>query len=264
MIKFFKHIRKSLLMENKAAKYLLYAIGEIILVVIGILIALSINNNNEDKKARKLEVKYLKNLLTDVDLELKNNDSLINYRGVTAEAAADLLNSEMRETLKTGSDLVSLELTINQVFQRIKFIPTNNTYKELLSSGNLNFISNDSIKDYLLELDKMYVTIDNFEHHMYREYEEYLYNTAVVNAEILNLFDIQETAKKGGFVFTDPPEIPVKTLIPQFKNLLNKKSVINGLKLSVMNNVNLKNTHKKMTGHLQKLNSLIEADLKKD
>jgi len=50
MIKFFRHIRKSLLSENKFSKYLLYAIGEIILVVIGILIALSFNNRNEQKK----------------------------------------------------------------------------------------------------------------------------------------------------------------------------------------------------------------------
>ena len=48
MIKFFRNIRKALLAENKFTKYLMYAIGEIVLVVIGILIALSINNWNED------------------------------------------------------------------------------------------------------------------------------------------------------------------------------------------------------------------------
>ena len=50
MIKFFRHIRKNLLMENKTSKYFKYAIGEIILVVIGILIALQINNWNEQRK----------------------------------------------------------------------------------------------------------------------------------------------------------------------------------------------------------------------
>ena len=49
MIKFFRHIRKNLLNEGKTSKYLKYAIGEIILVVIGILIALQINNWNEKK-----------------------------------------------------------------------------------------------------------------------------------------------------------------------------------------------------------------------
>ena len=50
MIKFFRKIRQRLLTENKFSKYLLYAIGEIILVVIGILIALQVNNYNEAKK----------------------------------------------------------------------------------------------------------------------------------------------------------------------------------------------------------------------
>jgi hypothetical protein len=52
MIKFFRKIRQQLLIENKFSKYLLYAIGEIVLVVIGILIALSINNWNEKRKLK--------------------------------------------------------------------------------------------------------------------------------------------------------------------------------------------------------------------
>ena len=63
MIKFFRHIRKNLLVENKTSKYFKYAIGEIILVVIGILIALQINNWNESRKSNQLEqALYLKYL----------------------------------------------------------------------------------------------------------------------------------------------------------------------------------------------------------
>ena len=51
MIKFFRKIRQRLISENRAARYLLYALGEIVLVVIGILIALQINNANEHRKA---------------------------------------------------------------------------------------------------------------------------------------------------------------------------------------------------------------------
>ena len=62
MIKFFRKIRQRLLTENKFSKYLLYAIGEIILVVIGILIALSINNWNEKRKENSHEEKILNEL----------------------------------------------------------------------------------------------------------------------------------------------------------------------------------------------------------
>ncbi|WP_425287337.1 DUF6090 family protein [Lutimonas vermicola] len=61
MIKFFRKIRQKTLTENKFSKYLLYAIGEIILVVIGILIALQINNYNELNKQRAKKVVELIN-----------------------------------------------------------------------------------------------------------------------------------------------------------------------------------------------------------
>ena len=62
MIKFFRKIRQNLIMENKTGKYFKYAIGEIFLVVIGILIALQINNWNEGRKSSQLELKILKDL----------------------------------------------------------------------------------------------------------------------------------------------------------------------------------------------------------
>jgi hypothetical protein len=258
MIKLFRKTRQRLLTENKFTKYLLYAAGEIILVVVGILIALSINNSNEDKKTRRQEVKYLKNLQTDIGLEIINNDSLINYRAFTAKAAARILDFK---TLESVNDIMALEQNVNQVFSRETFIPTNNTFKELLSSGNLSYITNDSIKDYLLELDKMYVSIGNGEHHMYREYEEYLYNVSIKNGPVLNLLDVQKIAATGLFHFADPLQIPVETVLSDYNRLLKKHEFRNGLKLSVMNNIGLKNIHGVMTQHLKKLNELIQNDL---
>ena len=69
MIKFFRSIRKALLAENKFSKYLIYAIGEIVLVVIGILIALQINNWNENRKIER-EIESVISLLDD---ELNRN-----------------------------------------------------------------------------------------------------------------------------------------------------------------------------------------------
>tara|TARA_R100001369_G_scaffold10707_11_gene23976 strand:+ start:2005 stop:2790 length:786 start_codon:yes stop_codon:yes gene_type:complete len=261
MIKIFRKIRQNMIKKNKVSKYLLYAIGEIVLVVIGILIALAINNSNEDRKSRKQEVNYLKNLQTDITLEFKNNDSLIIYRAFTAKSAARLLAFKPLETVL---DVIALEQTINEVFPRQNFIPTNNTYKELLSSGNLNYITNDSIKNHLLELDKMYVYISNCEHHMYREYEEYLYNVTIKNGEILNLVDIQKTATTGSLSFTNPSQIPAFMIIPDYNRLLKISEFRNGLKLAVTNNIGLKYAHSAMTSHLQKLNQLIVNDLKND
>ncbi len=69
MIKFFRRIRQQLLTENKFSKYVLYAIGEIILVVVGILMALSINNWNSNQKNLVAEKDYI---VSRIDLELTN------------------------------------------------------------------------------------------------------------------------------------------------------------------------------------------------
>lgn len=66
MIKFFRRIRQNLILENKTSKYLKYAIGEIILVVIGILIALSINNWNEERKTNRQLQGYLSSIAKNI------------------------------------------------------------------------------------------------------------------------------------------------------------------------------------------------------
>jgi hypothetical protein len=246
--------------QNKTTKYFKYAIGEIILVVIGILIALQINNANEDRKARKQEIKYLKNLQIDVLSELKNNDTIIAFRANKAKAGARLLNFKK---LETAQDIFEFEGAIQTVFWWTTFIPTNNTYKELLSSGNLNYIKNDSIKNHLLELDKKYVAIDNAEHHMRSEYDKYLYDPSILNGDMLNVMDLQLSAENGDITLKDYTQISVETIVPQYYRLLKNKTFVNGLKLSIMNNIFIKKMHLELTDHLQKLDQLIQDDLNK-
>ena len=86
MIKFFRKIKQNLLAEGKTGKYLKYAIGEIILVVIGILIALQINNWNENRKLRNQE----KELLTQLQSEYQSNlDQLDKKIGWCIKCKAD-------------------------------------------------------------------------------------------------------------------------------------------------------------------------------
>lgn len=72
MIKFFRKIRQNLLMVNKTGKYFKYAIGEIILVVIGILIALQINNWNEGRKKSEKETILIKNIVDDLSSDTEH------------------------------------------------------------------------------------------------------------------------------------------------------------------------------------------------
>jgi hypothetical protein len=79
MIKFFRKIRQQLITKNKFSKYILYAIGEIVLVVIGILIALSINNWNETRKIKNKKQVLVLNLIEDFEENKILLESAINY-----------------------------------------------------------------------------------------------------------------------------------------------------------------------------------------
>ena len=76
MIKFFRKIRQNLLSEGKTGKYFKYAIGEILLVVIGILIALQINNWNEKRKIKIAEIEILQNLKTELKYNLEDLEKI--------------------------------------------------------------------------------------------------------------------------------------------------------------------------------------------
>lgn len=76
MIKFFRRIRQKLLSENRFNKYLLYAIGEIVLVVVGILIALQINNWNEKSNNLDLANNYISNLIEELNIQIATLDDI--------------------------------------------------------------------------------------------------------------------------------------------------------------------------------------------
>lgn len=80
MVKFFRSIRHNLLKEGKTTKYFKYAIGEIILVVIGLIIALSINNVNQDRKDCVQELTLLKQLKNDFNSNLDEVNQKLKHK----------------------------------------------------------------------------------------------------------------------------------------------------------------------------------------
>ncbi len=158
--------------ENKASKYILYAIGEIILVVIGILIALQINNSNEDQKLRNQELHYLKNLKTDLNLNITELDKYITVRNSRIESANYVLEHFEGKPL---TDLNAFAFHTTNIYIWQKFSQQDNTFQELINSGNLALISNDTIKNGLLNLQALYKKLKNEEAHFRYDAELLLY-----------------------------------------------------------------------------------------
>ena len=169
MIKFFRKIRQKMLTENKFSKYLIYAIGEIILVVIGILIALQINNSNNKRIETEREFKYLKNIRLDLKKDLENLEYNIDFRRKKSLGTEKLISQINGQPIQ---DLNETTYNVVNTLYQERFQPSNVTYNDLVSSGNMNLISNDSIKIHLFELSLLYQqNLFNIEHET-AEYEE--------------------------------------------------------------------------------------------
>jgi hypothetical protein len=147
MIKFFRKIRRNLLIESKTGKYFKYAIGEIILVVIGILIALQINNWNEERKSNKKETASLKSLQSELISSLEE----LKYDYKTSEIFYQS-TEDVYYYIQTKSKLVdSMYIDFyNSVDFNYSFLKTS-TY-ETLKSGNLELIKSDSLRIIITDI----------------------------------------------------------------------------------------------------------------
>lgn len=156
MIKFFRNIRKKLIKEGKAANYLKYAIGEIVLVVIGILIALQINNWNEERKLKIEEqntlMKLQKESVMIVDyltIMCNRYDNYLTQIETSAKALRDRSLNNLSE-----QDFVS-GVFITAFYEAIS--PSKNAYSELNSTGKIQNIESEivkkSISDYYSKLE---------------------------------------------------------------------------------------------------------------
>lgn len=147
MIKFFKHIRRALLAENKMSKYLLYAIGETLLVVIGILIALSINNWNENKKSKKFETKILKEIRASIQLDLERNQAILEERILPKKTGIENLIKNIHSPEKVQDSI--LRKNFNAVGLGVVFTYDKGAYESLKAVG-LDKISYDSLRNRLI------------------------------------------------------------------------------------------------------------------
>ena len=191
MIKFFRKIRQKLLSENKFSKYLIYAIGEIVLVVIGILIALQINNWNEGRK----EFNKSKALLEEFKRDLARDTVESNY--VTGKLARRIkieswaLNIISYDT----SHLDSLKLVFFGPYHQLPM--TDRTFNKLQNSENPNLSGFENLQNNLTK----YYTDTKYLLDAFNEEEKYYAMYNEVNQVILEKIEIN---------LSDFPMLPIE------------------------------------------------------
>lgn len=169
MIKLFRNFRRNLLNEGKTTKYFKYAIGEIILVVIGILIALQINNWNETRKNKAKETVLVDQLLQDLnqtEADLKGIKELFLLRANSSVAI-----SHSYWTRKHLSDSLLFDFSIIMSYRR--YNPILGTAVSLVNSGNIDLIQSKkarkAITDYIENINAHKEDIKRYEESYYRQ-----------------------------------------------------------------------------------------------
>ncbi len=147
MIPFFRKIRKKMADDNKPMMYMRYAIGEIMLVVIGILIAISINNWNEKRKKNSLKESYIEYLIVDLNKDIENLEQLNNIN-TAAEKEGFYLTEFLDNTL---IEIDTLRLTNSIIF--CGYIPNSSiissTYNDIINSNNIYLFNDIELKRLL-------------------------------------------------------------------------------------------------------------------
>ena len=144
MIKFFRHIRKSLIQKNQMGKYLKYAIGEILLVVLGILIALQINNWNENRKNKITEKQLVERFKLDIEANITELHRIINKTENTHLYIDSILNEYEHQAHNFSLKELGILLIKGRSFT--VYGTSEGSINDIIGSGQLDLISNDSIR----------------------------------------------------------------------------------------------------------------------
>jgi len=202
---------------GKTTRYFKYAIGEIILVVIGILIALQINNWNQSQKEKKIEAEYQKNISTDLKEQLSSIDVQMDYERAYYEAGSRIIH--YYNTNQTFSLDSTFFKDASFLTERKTFIITDPTYTDLISSGNITLIKNKANKDKVLNyyqelervekviqsnnsllVDQQYISAFLKNGYLYSNYKEALrFNISDIPGYVIEpkyLAEVQEISKK--------------------------------------------------------------------
>jgi hypothetical protein len=179
-------------MENKTSNYLKYAIGEIVLVVIGILIALQVNNWNEQRKENNELMQYKLRLIRQFQKDSSNLSSFNKGYGYV-KPIFKTLDSTFRENLKGNVKKDSVIKIPIFITLQSEFLSETYALDELKNTGKMSIFKNDSLKDILTE----YQNLINHQHDIisrtknkFDDFDKLLYNVSkfsdmyyLVNAE---------------------------------------------------------------------------------
>ena len=150
MIKFFRKIRYNLMETGKTTRYFKYAIGEIVLVVIGILIALQLNNWNENRINSNKETTILANIHKEFKQNKKQLDSVVGTHKKVHRNCSNIINLFPIVSKPEPAVLDSLSVYLWESYGGVTFNPSQTSINALASTSSFDIIKNETLRDLLI------------------------------------------------------------------------------------------------------------------
>ena len=149
-----------MLTENKFSKYLLYAIGEIALVMIGILLALQVNNWNESRIEEKAMNDYFQKIASNVQLDVKESRRLLKFRQEHIAACNDASRALIANDF---SDQLKIQKAILEMIIEVQLNYNKDAFESLKNSGYLRYLDNEELEELLNDYYNQINQIEMFE-----------------------------------------------------------------------------------------------------
>ena len=254
MIKFFRRIRQQLLTENKFSKYLIYAIGEIILVVIGILIALAINNANQRSSTKEKEQIYLAGLKNEFETSRLKLMQLIEVNRQNYEGAKEIMGHMFMDTVSI-TEVQFSKLLFGSFASDIAFNPNNSLLNEMINSGSLKDISNTELRKQLTNWISTLEDIARQENELGVHREKVVDIIRINENSIRTIMDLSGVSQELG--------LPMANVKMSNLKLLESTEFENNMLIFILTSYSTeKNHYNPLMHHLNFILQLIDAEIK--
>jgi uncharacterized protein DUF6090 len=251
----FRDLRRRLFDGGRMRTYFAYAAGELLLIVAGILIAMQIGNWNTARQDRARELTYLTNIRADLVANVALMDRFLVERNDRIAAARRILTHFAGKPIE---DVSAFNADGLNIYSWERFYLGNNTYQELVSSGNFALLSNHGIKKQLLDIEALYSKMKSEEDHYRFDSETALYRP------IYELLDTEEMTADFAYRASGGREGRTGVLTAgSFRPLLNSLTLKNGFVMTVLEYGTMNAQMAEMRTRCRDLIAAIDAELRR-
>lgn len=254
MPRFFNKIRNKLIQQKSPlVKYLLYALGEIVLLVIGILIAVAINNWVQKQQNKDKETFYLEALLKEFEVSHQKLQTLIEVNHQSYTAAQQVAQYMAVDSLPTETELSQLLFT--SLSSELTYNPNTSVLEELINSGGLKYISNNELRMHLTSWESVLLGVNRQEENLRKQRERVLNRVLAEHGSIKTVLDqVGVSQEQLGVALSQDP--------PSNEHLLQSQAVENELLLFILNSVLTEANHyQPLLEEIEGISALIQSEL---